>query len=205
MELNIPESSYDVIRKICKDLRCGVITETEARNLFAQEAQKNGLLQFQPMSDDTITPDNHPGHFPGEVVVGFDIWEDDGGLLSGNFKFGDSITFNEHHGLKAQIQVIEQLPCKREDYTEFVGIGTIEGYTASKPKEIRIEVVNSQIHALVFTQDSDDLTVFNSFPLWQEALEHQRKAIELQENIISELIQRFMDEGDRTLENGGKL
>lgn len=196
MELNIPENSYDVFRKICKDLQRGVITKAEARNRFAEKLP-NGFIDFPPMPNSVISPDDHPGHFPSDVIVGFHIWEDDGGLLGENFKLGDSITLTDHHGLKAQIQVMEQLPRARRDHAEFVGIGTIEGYTASELKEIKIEVVNGHIHALLFTQDSDDYAAFNRFPLWQEALECRRKGVELWESVISDLMQYFMEENNR--------
>ena len=196
MRLHILETSRDALRKTCKDLRRGLITEDEAKNRIT-EVLPGDFIDFPPIPDGVISPDDHPGHFPGDVVVGFNIWEDNGGLLNESFKLGDSITLTDHYGLKAQIQVTEQLPRKCKGCTEFVGVGTMEGYTASEPKEIKIEVVNGRIYSLTFTQDSDDHAVFNSFPLWQEALKQRRRFSEQYEKAISDLIQYFMEDDNR--------
>ena len=140
-------------------------------------------MQLEIIPDGIISPDDHPGHFPCEIVVGWDIWEDDGGLTRESFQFGDGITLIDHHGLKAQIKVTEKY--ERRFYTVFVGLGTIEGYTASEPKIIKIEIENGRVHSLSFIQDGNDHAAFNSFPLWQEALEHQRKAVERREASFS--------------------
>lgn len=189
------KNSYDVFRKICKDMRCGFLTEAEAKNLFVQNLP-NDFIKFPPIPDGVITPDDHPGHFPNEVVVGFDIWEGGGDLLSESFKLGDSIILTDHHGLKAQIQITEHLKSDRKsgDHHTFSGLGTIEGYTASNSKKIRISVRNGQLHFLSFIQDNDDHTVFNSFPLWQEALAYRREFSEMREKSISDLMQHFIEE-----------
>lgn len=143
---------------------------------------------FRPIPDGIIVPDDHPGHFPSDTVVGYYIWEDDGGLLNENFKLGDRIILTDHYGLKAQIQVTERLT------HGFAGFGSIEGYTSSAPKKINIEIHDGRICRLLFTGDRDDYDAFNSFPLWQDALEYRHMAIESKENVISDLMQHFMED-----------
>lgn len=192
-ELNVNiEKNYDVYKKICEDMHRGVLTETEAQNLFLQELQ-DVFVNFQTIPEGIIIPDDHLGHFPDEVVIGWDIWEDDGGLTKENFVLGDRIVLTDHYGLKAKIQVTEHLTSNRESGSdiEFSGLGTVEGYTASEPKNIHIVVHNEQIHSLSFIMDQDDMVVFNSFPQWQKALEYRRKFSEQRKKVISDLMHHF--------------
>lgn len=186
------EKKYDVYKKICEDMNRGVLTKDEVQNLFSQELQ-DVFINFQTIPDGIIIPDDHQGHFPNEVVIGWDIWENDGGLTKENFVFGDRVLLVDHYGLKAKIQVTEHLTFNRESRSdiEFSGLGTVEGYTASEPKKIHIVVHNEQIHSLSFIMDQEDVSVFNSFPLWQKALEYRRKFSEERKKVISDLMHHF--------------
>lgn len=186
------EKNYDVYKKICEDMHRGVLTEDEVQNLFSQELQ-DVFINFQTIPDGIIIPDDHQGHFPNEVVIGWDIWENDGGLTKENFVFGDRVLLVDHYGLKAKIQVTEHLTFNRESRSdiEFSGLGTVEGYTASEPKKIHIVVHNEQIHSLSFIMDQEDVSVFNSFPLWQKVLEYRRKFSEERKKVISDLMHHF--------------
>lgn len=157
---------------------------------------------FQPIPDGIITPDDHPGHFSNDIIIGWNIWVDDGGLLEKNFKLGDCIILTDHYGLKTQIQITECLISNEEKdkvgvYTRFVGFGSVEGYTASKRKKIYIDVYNDHIHSLLLTMDSDDLLAFHNFYLWQEALEYRHKTTDLEKSIIFNLMQYFIKENER--------
>lgn len=186
------EKKYDVYKKICEDMNRGVLTKDEVQNLFSQELQ-DVFINFQTIPDGIIIPDDHQGHFPNEVVIGWDIWENDGGLTKENFVFGDRVLLVDHYGLKAKIQVTEHLTFNRESRSdiEFSGLGTVEGYTASEPKKIHIVVHNEQIHSLSFIMDQEDVSVFNSFPLWQKALEYRHKFSEQRKKVISDLMHYF--------------
>ena len=91
---------------------------------------------YRPVPEGIICPDLHPAHFPGEYFVGFEIWNQDGGLSRGDCRIGETKTLVDHHGLKAVIRIEEHTPEAEQDRchdADYVGSGTIEGYTSSRP------------------------------------------------------------------------
>ncbi len=152
---------------------------------------------FQPVAKGTICPDDHPGHFPNEIIVGWDIWGECNELSSGGFVLGNTITLTDHFGLESKIMITEHLASaeekrKRQVYTDYIGIGCIEGYTTSRKREIHIDIKDGRVFSLSTFIDSDDLDAFNNYPLWKDAREQIREFNELQDEVVRDLIQFFL-------------
>ena len=119
-------------------------------------------------------------------------------LMSEPDPVGKTFTLVNDHGLTARFTVTEVVP--EEDRFRrrgtFAGMGTIEGYTTDREREIMISVetlVREHIFLNLY-MDRDDDALFDSFPLWQPHLRFEREAGEKQAAVVAALIDRFMRE-----------
>lgn len=154
---------------------------------------------YRPVPEGTIYPDGYILHYDEKLTVGFELWENNGGLLSEGFRLGDTITLTDRFGLKSVIKVTEHLTSfeeqkKRRIFADYIGIGTIEGYTTSRERQIEISVRGGKVISLSARVDEDDMKLFHEFPLWQEAHEHTRKREEIWNGMLEELLQFFQRE-----------
>jgi len=143
---------------------------------------------YLPYPSDMILNHTRYAHHPMCTRIGFDIWEDDGGLLSKGFQLGSTVTLTDCYGLKSVIKILDH-QTSHEDVEEkryyahafndywgftrchesFFGYGHIEGYTSTKDREIDIAVVDGRIFSLYTVMlDEGDLNAAYSFPLWEE-------------------------------------
>ena len=109
------------------------------------------------------------------------------------------VILTDHYGLKAHIKLVQdqkpdRLPVQTkgsaEHCTEYIGTGTIEGYTSDRPREIIITVsADDQIRCLFTEQDHDDRDAFKSFPLWKDYHQIIRKLEQEEEDIITKLME----------------
>ena len=144
---------------------------------------------FQPPRKGMPVPDASPSaNQPDYYFIGWKIWKDDGGLLRDNFQPGSTIELTDHYGLKARIQVNSATDRNSKalllGMSDYQGIGTIEGYTSSRPREIEIYVRNKTIDCLYCKREADDF----GYPLWDEYETYERKKQELYYRMIEENI-----------------
>ena len=154
---------------------------------------------FQAFPEGTVCPDVLTGRWPQDLLIGWKIWEDDGGLLSDSFRLGNTVTLTDHYGLKTIITITEHLASKEEKRNkkiteDYIGTGTIEGYTTSRPRQIRIGIMDGRIGYLYSVTDNEDRAAFESFQLWNSAREYGEKITEIREKALHSLIERFMNE-----------
>ena len=155
------------------------------------------LEYYKPAPEGTAFSMRLFTRFYPELIVGYgDYWVDDGGLLSKDFQIGSEVTLKNRNGLKAIIKITEHLTAedkrKRRSYSDYIGIGHIEGYTTDRDREIEISVHNGSISGLFTRIDNDDRDVFNSFPLWQDELLYNFEYNKTYWNIVENLIRRFL-------------
>lgn len=154
---------------------------------------------YRPAPDGTVFPDRYPGRRHSDLVVGFYIWTDDGGLLSPEFRLGDTIVLTDHHGLKSVIKVTERLTPQDEEHEQglamdFTGTGIIEGYTTARERQIFIYVYKGKIASLHTKRDLDDEKVLEDFPLWNDVNAFYEAKNRMREEIREDLLRSFMDE-----------
>ncbi|MBR5974631.1 MAG: hypothetical protein IK020_05545 [Clostridiales bacterium] len=178
---------------------------------------------WHPAPPDVVFDDLILSHQPFCIRVGFSIWEDDGGLLSDNFKIGQTVTLTDHHGLKAVIKIYDHMTSKsavrdRRYYaysftdimgvlgcTEgFVGYGHIEGYTSMRDRPIDISVKDGKIFTLYTQREIDDCEAYYSFPLWRKQHVLFTRKQNLHFEAIRRLTLRFIGEEASVLWRDGK-
>ena len=125
---------------------------------------------FTPIPDDCIKP-KHQFNMYGTGMAGtvqFDL-ADDGGMYSCDSPIDKEFILTDENGLKATI-FIERTGKKDEIHNhmtpQYVGHGTIEGYTSSQPREIFISDREGNTVWFWIHVKNDDHNVLNHFPLW---------------------------------------
>lgn len=162
------------------------------RILQLLEACRIPVEYYRPVPAGIVCPDEHPGHFPNEYVIGFEIWEQDEGLVRGDCRIGEEVTLIDHHGLKTVIRIeehyteAEKVRC--HDDADYAGTGTIEGYTTERPRKIRIYISrkSDRIFCLAFLRENDDYAM--NFPLWEEYRRDRLEIRKIDEKIIRDLV-----------------
>ena len=149
---------------------------------------------YRPVPEGIPCPDEHPGHFPNEIVVGFGIWEQDAGLVSGDFRIGEEKTLVDRHGLKTVFTILEHTPegkTGRFHDGNFIGSGTVEGYTSSRPRKIRIYINYRQkrIDFLKFLMENDDYGL--DFPLWRKYREDRAEITAVCNRAVQDMIEAY--------------
>lgn len=158
------------------------------------------LEYYEPAPVGTIVPDRRTGYLCTDLIVGPDIWENDGGLLADGFKLGSVIMLIDHYGLKSIIKITEHLITKEEKHKyrrsspDFIGLGYIEGYTTLREREIHIEIRDGRINYLISITDNDDQKEYEDYPLWKEYHDHCDKKNRVFLRSIESLIEKYMDE-----------
>ena len=146
---------------------------------------------YKPLPQGVKRPDSRADRTrPHDYWIGWDIWEDDGGLLQKDFRLGSTITLTDHYGLKSIIQVDRRAddgPGLVSCDLCYAGTGTIEGYTSSRQREIKIFIRHNRIYCLYCRRDSDD---FGS-DLWKEYDEFMQSANEVFSGITDAIIREF--------------
>ena len=160
------------------------------------EACRIPVEAFRPVPAGIPCPDEHPGHHPNEYVIGFEIWEQDGGLAGGDFRPGEEITLTDRYGLKTVIRIEEHYTTeaekdRRHDDADYAGTGTIEGYTTERPRKIRVYISrkNDRIFCLAFFKENDDYAL--RFPLWEEYRKDRDEIRKIHEKIIRDLVDEY--------------
>lgn len=203
----------DSLQKVINRYRSGLLAEDECRNTCKEILYKelfyraitdehgthNPPILLEPFPDNLITPDIHAGHFPTDLVIGWDIWHESIDALEEAIKRDMPVILTDHYGLKTYIKLLQnlkpdRLPVQTQGSTkhlaEYIGTGTIEGYTSERPREIKITVSeNGQIRCLFTKQDHDDNVAFQSFPLWKDYHQKLRELEQEEEDIITKLME----------------
>ena len=155
---------------------------------------------FQPLPREFAKPDFIPMALADDLkIAGEDVWADDGGLSSEGFELGNTITLTDHYGLKSVIKITEHLiggdSARRE--ADYIGDGYIEGYTEKKPHRIKIRLWKGQIFSLYTIADKEDMSEFQSFPLWKAWRENNDRTDAILTEAIEMLLERLAQEQDR--------
>ena len=143
---------------------------------------------FRPVPEGVVCPDDHPAHFPGEYVIGWNIWEADNEPAQGKWRPGETRTLVDHHGLKTVMridQVFEEDEKKHSGDADCTGTGTIEGYTSSRPREIKVFMEDGRVDYLTFFRGNDDNI---DFPLWRPYYKDREEIRRIREKMIRDLI-----------------
>ena len=144
---------------------------------------------YRPVPEGINCPDEYPGHFSSEYFIGDNIWEEDGGLGQGNFTVGETKTLIDHYGLKTVIRIEQHIPESGKSPRcgfDFVGSGTIEGYTSARSREIKVYILKGRVSCLQFFKGNDDMEI--RFPLWEDYRKDRLKTHQIHEQIIMDLI-----------------
>ncbi len=153
------------------------------------------LLYFKPIPDSCIRPkDRFKMYGTGMAgTVRFDI-VDDGGLYSCDSPIGKEFTLTDESGLSAVI-LIERTGKKDEIHNlmdpQYVGRGTIEGYTSSRPREMFISERRDNAVWFWIHVGNDDYDVLHHFPLWDSYNAYMADLQERSREHIQGLIKRF--------------
>ena len=173
---------------------------------------------FRPNNDKNVTKRTQYAHHPRGMRIGFEIWDDDGGLLSDDVQIGSTYTLTDCDGLKSVITILEHNTTKEvvrdrryyahafKDYwgftgchESFLGYGHIEGYTSTRDRAIDIAVVNNTIYSMYTGLDNDDYEAQSEFPLWREAYDYKNKICKSTLVPIRRLMRRFIGEESSVL------
>ncbi len=102
-------------------------------------------------------------------TVWFDV-ADDGGMYSGDSPIGKDFILTDESGLKAVV-FIERAGKEDEVHNvmdpQYVGHGTIEGYTSPRERKIYISERYNNTVWFYISVGNDDLEVLRNFPLWE--------------------------------------
>lgn len=125
---------------------------------------------FKPIPDSCVKPKNHFNMYGNGIsgTVRFDL-ADDGGMYSCDSPIDKDFILTDENGLKAVI-FIERTGKKDEIHDhmdpQYVGHGTIEGYTSSRIREIYISERKDNTIWFWISVGNDDLDVLRHYPLW---------------------------------------
>lgn len=150
---------------------------------------------FKPIPDGCVKPKQHFDMYGTGMAgtVRFDL-TDDGGLYTCGNPIGHEFILVDDTGLKASISV-ERAGKKDEIHNrmdpQYVGHGTIEGYTSSRPREIFISKQDKGIVWFWISVENDDLDVLHHFPLWEPYNAFEMEWQEKSRDHIRRLIARF--------------
>ncbi len=180
-----------------KDIEASASDKTQFFRLM--DAYQIPPAYFEPLPVGAACPDDHAGYLPSDLIVGWEIWTDDGGLLTKDFPLGDTLILTDHYGLKSRIRITEHPAdgpekARQKNDAEYIGTGTIEGYTTSREREIHIHLKNGAIHFLSASWDNDDRAEYERFPMWQESRDHLSAFLRIQDKVVKDLIERVSGE-----------
>ena len=169
----------------------------KAKVLKLLEACHVPIEYYRPVPEGIKCPDEHQGHFPNEYYIGDEIWEEDGGLARGDYRIGETKTLIDHYGLKTVIRIEQHFTeAEKNRYhdADYEGTGTIEGYTSSRPRPIKVYLnrAGDRIRFLKLLKQNDDYQL--SFPLWDAYCRDRSEIREIHDRIIRDLI----DENENT-------
>ena len=155
------------------------------------EAFRMPVERYRPAPKSS--PRHQRGFFDKDMVTVF--WKDDEGISSDDMRIGDEITLTDRSGIKATFKVMEQrsMTMYGIKYCDYVGIGTIEGYTTSREREILIAFKDDKVDILSTIADDDDMKLFNSYPLWKEYFEYVDDIHRIHDAALSSLLTTDLD------------
>lgn len=195
------------LKMLASNYRRGLISFDKLHSEVMERIRQNITAEaIEPMPEDCIKPDIHPGHFPNEYIIGWDIWENGVCMLSNNneharhstlasYEPSKATILTDHNGLKTHLSSLSVQQAEEGitgcNLQEYRGMGTIEGYTSSREREIRIFVENDRIHCLIFFVDEEDARAHRCFPLWQKYNEYLRRIDAVQRKAASDMIKRL--------------
>ena len=149
---------------------------------------------FLPPPDDTPCPRSSTRYLPGDRLYVCEQWTD-GSVGDRDLAPGERIVLTNRYGQKADILITGKIPPDASPGTDrYSGTGVIEGYTSSREREIFVSVREGQVSCLTTVTDLDDLNAFSVYPLWQEIFAHRRRAQEVWESVLNDLIHTCADE-----------
>ena len=193
------QQNHDSLHKVISCYRSG-LTESECRNTCRDILYKDLTADriqpacLEPWPKGLIIPDIHAGHFPNDLLIGWNLWNNDKSTLDEALQNDTPIVLTDQHGLKTCIRLnqgkkSDVLSSQAQGYTEYIGTGTIEGYTSDRPREIQITISeDGQIRCLLTRQDHDDIEAFQNFYLWKEYQQKMQELRQQEEHIIVKLM-----------------
>ncbi len=178
---------------------------TEGRTSVSEDVK---VLFFENIKKFTINIDYFKPipsqyHKPEYTTTGYNgctVWKitgivDDDGFSIDKNPIGKAYTMFDKYGLKTTLEIIEEADQHQREHSglTYRGIGTIEGYTAIRPREIYVEKLRKSGIRLVYyldhENDIEDAEAFGKFPLWQDYFKFCAKGSEF----LSEGTDRFME------------
>lgn len=149
---------------------CAASETEKAIHFEIMELCKLSLEYNEPLPEDAVIPDIRiPKYGDGFV----DDIVDDGGLVCDKEPVGKTFVLTDKHGLKTKLLVERVGGDWLEGEYDYLGMGTIEGYTSSNPVKIKIflwqgKVVSLRVYISGYDARREHEMAFRKFPLWQK-------------------------------------
>ena len=152
------------------------------------------LELYKPLPAYSPHPDCYPGHFYNETIVGMRIWESSSGLSDDPDPVGKEFVFRDHFGLKTHVTILRKVPPadrKNQGEPDYIGRGTVEGYTSDQPRVIEIYLKEGQLVCLKWREEEGDRKAFIAFPLWEDHVRLQDEKEAIRSRVLEELVKRY--------------
>ena len=162
------------------------------------------IAYYEPIPDHIVRPCFRYTMYGPDLK--WDIWGivDDGGLIADPEPIGKTFVLTDKYGLKTRIDIqhmgTEQ--CEWRTYkSDYLGMGTIEGYTSSTPVEIEIWLTSNKDRVdtlTIYAYGNDPIwnehyDAYHKFPLWQEYFRESEKRHNLFMNSEEAFIKRVRE------------
>lgn len=153
---------------------------------------------FEPLPEKCPKPKFRD--FPSGVAehyssVTFDCADDAGLLTDGSAAIGKKYTLTDKNGLIAELEIQGILAENRRVGKPDIGfkaVGTIEGYTSPRKREIEVASYKSLQGIFLTTLISkDDNIAFSEYPLWSEYREYVCKENKIYLNTLNSIIEKY--------------
>lgn len=178
----------------------------DGRSAWAEAAPEDRKAFFDLMSAFDL-PADYFAPVPGDITDERDLgipsgscyspmfwtivsdWQDAEGLTQDAAPEGKTFTLISGLGLKARVTVGRRTVSGNGFC--YHAAGTIEGYTADRPREILVYAARGIITALSYGEEKDDREVYAAYPLWQDFLADRDLKNKLWQSSLSRLEKRF--------------
>ena len=150
------------------------------------------ITYFEPIPAEVVRPDCYPGHYPGEIIVGWEIWKSDEKLFLNELKPGSVVELTDHRGFKSVLRIVkhnrEEDKNRQNGEYDYLAMGTLEGYTSSRERKVRVYVRDGKISHLTTVRDNDDFEAFLDFPLWKDYHSYTNIKERIRQEVINKIL-----------------
>ena len=153
------------------------------------------LDYFEPLPKGCPEPDYH--EYPSGIAehyisIRFNCEDDLGLMFDKTEAIGKEYVLTDSYRLKAELQITDTLSGNKrvgEPETGYKAIGTVEGYTSARKREIEVVKYekDAYIH-LITLLGKDDIEEFNKYPLWDNYRKHIKKKNDLYHQAVKAIV-----------------